>query len=63
MVEPEKKVTICKCPYCDVEIEEASAMCVACMTVIIECVNCGKPVRKESEACPNCGEPIPKEGS
>ena len=56
----EEKVDACHCPYCDVEIDdvqEEAVFCVACKTVIIECVRCGKPVRVGVEACPSCGEP------
>lgn len=48
----------CKCPYCDVEIEpsEEAVICVACKTVIVECVHCGEPVREGVDVCPHCGE-------
>jgi hypothetical protein len=57
MAEPSKERSVCKCPYCDVVVEEESAICTACMLVIIECQNCGKAVREDAEACPSCGEP------
>jgi len=60
MGEPrEEKVDVCRCPYCDVEIElrQESVICVSCRTVIVECVHCGEPVRKGVETCPHCGEP------
>jgi len=50
------KVVVCRCPYCDVVVEEESAICVACRMVIVECVHCGEPVRDGAEECPNCGE-------
>ncbi|MHB8894413.1 MAG: double zinc ribbon domain-containing protein [Candidatus Geothermincolia bacterium] len=53
----EEKVVMCRCPYCDVEVEPESAICVACKMVIIECVNCGAAVRKDAENCPGCGKP------
>ena len=59
MGEPgEKKVDVCHCPFCDVEVElkEESVLCVACKTVIVECVHCGRPVREGVEKCPSCGE-------
>jgi zinc-ribbon domain len=55
-----EKASACHCPYCDVEIdvsEEAAVICIACKTVIIECVHCGEPVRDGVETCPHCGEP------
>jgi Double zinc ribbon len=55
----EKKAETCRCPFCDMEVElqEESVLCVACKTVIVECVNCGAPVREDAESCPNCGKP------
>ena len=58
MVEPRKDGTaVCRCPYCDVVVEEENAICVACKVVIIECVNCGEPVRNGAATCSNCGKP------
>ena len=53
----DKETGRCLCPYCDAEIEEEAAFCVACEHVIIECVHCGEPVREGAEVCPSCGEP------
>jgi len=51
----EKKA--CRCPYCDAELAEETVLCVAtCEVVIVECANCGKPVREGAEECPSCGE-------
>jgi len=49
---------MCRCPFCDVEIEmrEESVICIACKTVIMECVHCGEPVREGVDPCPHCGE-------
>ena len=47
----------CRCPYCDAQIEETTAFCVACKTVIVDCAHCGEPVREGVETCPHCGEP------
>jgi hypothetical protein len=58
MVEPSKeKAAGCRCPFCDVVLEEESAICTECLMVIIECKNCGKPVREDAGKCPSCGEP------
>ncbi len=53
------KADVCRCPYCDVEIEvrEEAAFCVPCKTVIVTCASCGKPVREGVETCPHCGKP------
>jgi hypothetical protein len=48
---------VCRCPYCEVEIEPESPICIVCRMVIIECVHCGEPTRDDAEACPHCGEP------
>jgi RNA polymerase subunit RPABC4/transcription elongation factor Spt4 len=53
----EEKVVTCKCPYCDVVIEEEKGICSACLMVIVECVHCGEPVREGADTCPHCGEP------
>lgn len=57
MDDREDKV-VCRCPYCDVVVEESeseSAICAACRIVIVECPSCGKPVREGAEKCPSCG--------
>ena len=60
MGEPaEGKAKVCRCPYCDVEIDvsEERVFCVACKTMILECPHCGKPFREGVETCPHCGKP------
>jgi len=52
---------ICKCPYCEGEIEispEFSAFCRPCQVTIITCRSCGGPAREGLEKCPHCGEPL-----
>jgi len=56
MDEPREQKLVCTCPYCEVEIEPESAICIVCRMVIVECSSCGKPMRKDAEECPNCGE-------
>ncbi|HEY5527638.1 MAG TPA: zinc ribbon domain-containing protein [Candidatus Anoxymicrobiaceae bacterium] len=56
----EGKAVACRCPYCDVVVEEESVICVVCKTVIIDCEKCGAPMREGAEACPKCGEPAKK---
>jgi predicted amidophosphoribosyltransferase len=51
------RAEMCRCPYCDAEIDETAVLCVACKTVIVDCVHCGEPVREGVETCPHCGEP------
>lgn len=55
----EKNADVCRCPFCDVEIEvrAESALCAACRTIIVECERCGKPVRDGVDKCPHCGQP------
>lgn len=57
----EGEARVCRCPYCDVVIEEENPICTACEIVIVECVHCGEPVRKGAEECPSCGEKPEKE--
>ena len=47
----------CRCPFCNAEIDETAVLCVACKTVIVDCVHCGEPVREGVPTCPHCGEP------
>jgi hypothetical protein len=54
-----EKTTVCKCPYCDAEIEcieGLSAVCQPCSIVIITCESCGGKAREGMETCPECGE-------
>jgi hypothetical protein len=56
-----EEVIICKCPYCEGEIEissEFSAICKPCNVAIITCESCGGPAREGLEKCPQCGEPL-----
>lgn len=46
----------CRCPYCNVECADIPAICTACQIMIIECSNCGKPVREDADTCPHCGK-------
>jgi hypothetical protein len=53
------EVRICKCPYCDAEvecIEELSAICEPCSITIITCEKCGGKMREGADECPECGE-------
>mgnify|MGYP005837197571 CR=1 FL=1 len=56
-----EKGIICKCPYCEQEIEAATeipAFCRPCQIVIVACASCGEAVREGAEECPHCGEPL-----
>lgn len=57
----EGKTVICRCPYCEAEVEAAvdmPAFCQPCQIIIITCINCGEAVRKGTEECPHCGQPL-----
>ena len=44
------------CPYCDVEIAEASwPYCESCGLQAVACPGCGISVAKGRETCPACG--------
>ena len=52
------EVRICRCPYCDAEVEciaELSAVCEPCSITIITCEKCGGMMREDAEECPQCG--------
>ena len=51
----EEKKTVCKCPYCDADIEfieDMSPFCEPCSITIIICENCGAKAREGAERCP-----------
>jgi len=58
MEDKEERTVICKCPYCEGEIEAAAdmpAFCQPCQVVIVTCASCGGAVREGAEECPHCG--------
>ncbi|MGQ9536304.1 MAG: hypothetical protein ACUVRX_03005 [Actinomycetota bacterium] len=57
----EEKSVICRCPYCEAEIEAAvdmPAFCQPCQIVIVTCAACGGAAREGADKCPHCGEPL-----
>ncbi|MBN2028059.1 MAG: hypothetical protein JW854_15020 [Actinobacteria bacterium] len=57
----EEKKTVCKCPYCDADIEfieDMSPFCQPCSITIITCESCGGKAREGTENCPECGKPL-----
>ncbi|MBN2167788.1 MAG: zinc-ribbon domain-containing protein [Actinobacteria bacterium] len=46
----------CRCPYCETECVDIPMVCSGCQIMIIECSNCGKPVREDADTCPHCGK-------
>ncbi len=57
MTDKNKKNQKCKCPFCDIEIEEKELeFCTSCHTPIKYCKNCGTPIPSETTNCPECGQ-------
>ncbi|WP_287152460.1 hypothetical protein [Candidatus Solincola tengchongensis] len=58
----EERTVICRCPFCESEIEAAvdmPAFCQPCQIVIVTCSACGGAAREGTEICPHCGQPLP----
>ena len=54
---PEKESRFC--PYCDVEIAEASfPYCEACKITAFYCPKCRKPLSRDNKVCSHCGAEI-----
>ena len=52
------------CPYCSVEITEASLpLCRACGVTVFYCPTCRKPLPRENRVCPHCGADIKEEAA
>ena len=55
--EKENKSNVCKCPFCESELEvQGLPYCKTCNVTIVICKNCGKPIPAESAICPECGQ-------
>jgi len=48
----------CRCPYCDMELQEESPFCKGCGANIKYCSNCGTPLPKDADKCPECGTKV-----
>ncbi len=54
-----KNLNICKCPFCESELEnQGMPYCKTCNITIKFCTHCGKPlpIDSESTVCPECGQ-------
>jgi len=50
------KKTICRCPYCDMTLEDSDVeYCIFCNFKINHCKACSYPVTDKMKKCPNCG--------
>jgi nitrogen fixation NifU-like protein len=45
----------CACPYCDELFEKEKKFCQSCQVELVDCPECGEPIRKGSDKCLHCG--------
>jgi len=55
-----KRVTGCRCPYCDEPLLEREQFCKPCGVEIVYCPECEKPLPRGSNRCPECGKEVKK---
>jgi nitrogen fixation NifU-like protein len=46
----------CRCPYCDIPVEDNPPFCGGCGTKLSFCRECGRPIPRMADTCPECGE-------
>ena len=44
------------CPYCEGPVEGFQDFCKSCSLELVECEECGNPIKKGVDECPHCGK-------